>query len=197
MPDIICITNRRLCGENFLLRIEKIAAARPAAIVLREKDLSPLEYFELAKKVTDICKKYGTECILHSFADIALKLGVNSIHLPLQALKSLAGEDKKTFSEIGASCHSVEDALCAERFGCTYITAGHIFETDCKKGVPPRGIEFLREVCASVAVSVFAIGGINKNNYMYAVNAGAKGVCVMSGAMTCPDPETYFNYFRL
>ena len=40
MSDIIVITNRSLCREDFLTRIEKIALARPAAIVLREKDMN-------------------------------------------------------------------------------------------------------------------------------------------------------------
>ena len=39
MSDILCITNRLLCKEDFLTRIEKIAGAHPAGIVLREKDL--------------------------------------------------------------------------------------------------------------------------------------------------------------
>lgn len=196
MSDIICITNRKLCSEDFLVRIEKIAKASPAAIVLREKDLSPLQYGELAKSVLQICKKYNTRCIFHTFTGVSAELGVNAIHLPLPILKSLSRNERGAFLELGASCHSVEDAVLAENLGCTYITAGHIFETDCKKGVPARGIEFLREVCSSVKIPVYAIGGIDKNNYMYAINAGANGVCVMSGAMTCPDPETYFNCFK-
>lgn len=35
---------------------------------------------------------------------------------------------------IGTSIHSVEDAVFAESHGADYITAGHIFTTDCKKG---------------------------------------------------------------
>ena len=42
--DIFCVTNRRLCREDFLKRIEKIAACRPAGIILREKDMLPEEY---------------------------------------------------------------------------------------------------------------------------------------------------------
>lgn len=37
---------------------------------------------------------------------------------------------------IGTSIHSVEDAVFAESHGADYITAGHIFTTDCKKGLP-------------------------------------------------------------
>lgn len=178
------------------MRIEKIAKAHPAAIVLREKDLSPEEYGKLAKSVSEICKKHNTYCIFHAFADVARDMGVDAIHLPITMLKSLSEGERKSFVTLGASCHSVEDAVLAERLGCTYITAGHVFETDCKRGLPPRGLEFLREVCNSISIPVYAIGGINQNNYTSAIDAGAKAVCVMSGAMTCSEPQIYFNGFK-
>jgi thiamine-phosphate pyrophosphorylase len=84
---------------------------------------------------------------------------------------------------IGASCHSVEEALEAENLHCSYITAGHIFSTDCKKGVAPRGLNFLSDVCNNVSIPVYAIGGINQSNMKAVQNAGANGVCIMSGFM--------------
>lgn len=179
------------------MRIDKIASARPYAVILREKDLSSAEYRKLAVRVIDICRKRGVLCILHSFPEVAADLGAKAIHLPLRAVKSLSPEMKKNFSAIGASCHSAEDAISAEKLGCTYITAGHIFETDCKKGLPARGVGFLGEVCRCVSIPVYALGGINKSNFKSVVAAGAKGACVMSGAMECEDPETYLNGFKL
>jgi thiamine-phosphate pyrophosphorylase len=67
--------------------------------------------------------------------------------------------------------------------GADYVCAGHIFETDCKKGVPPRGLSFLRDICAQSPVPVYAIGGIREENENKAIEQGAAGVCVMSGAM--------------
>ena len=79
--------------------------------------------------------------------------------------------------------HSAEDALLAEQAGCTYVTAGHVFQTDCKKDLPPRGIDFLRQICKTMAVPVFAIGGIHPDNIHMAMEAGASGVCMMSELM--------------
>ena len=56
MSDLICITNRKLCSNNFLDQIEMIASAHPKAIVLREKDLSEKEYEQLARQVMQICQ---------------------------------------------------------------------------------------------------------------------------------------------
>ena len=43
------------------------------------------------------------------------------------------------------------------------MTAGHIYATDCKQGLPPRGLDFLEEVCRAVDIPVWAIGGIGKD----------------------------------
>lgn len=195
MFDIICVTNRGITSENFLTRVDKIAMARPAGIILREKDLSEAKYEKLAENVLAVCRKYEVRCILHSFVNVAIELKCDAIHLPLLRLLEMTEAQKEKFSVIGASCHSVEDAVIAEKCGCTYITAGHIFDTDCKKGLPGRGIDFLREVCEKVEIPVYAIGGISPENVENVRAAGAAGVCVMSGAMVCEEPRGYFEEF--
>ena len=183
MSDILCVTNRKLCREDFLTRMARIAACHPAGIILREKDMTPEEYEELATAVMEICEQYGVECILHSFPNVAVSLQADAIHLPLHFLRELSPEDKAHFKVLGASCHSVEDALEAQALGCTYITAGHVFETDCKKGLPGRGLEFLRNVCAAVDIPVYGIGGIDADNIVFVRDAGASGACLMSSLM--------------
>ena len=85
----------------------------------------------------------------------------------------------------GASCHYVEDALCAYKLGCDYVTAGHVYITDCKKGLAPRGIDFLKKMCDSVPIPVYGIGGIDleSDKIDEVKQAGAKGACIMSGYM--------------
>ena len=187
MSDIICVTNRKLCREAFLTRIERIAACHPAGIILREKDMKPEAYRELAAAIMGICEQFGVTCILHSFSAVGICLHADAIHLPLHLLKELSQEQKTHFRVLGASCHSVEEALEAQALGCTYITAGHVFETDCKKGLPGRGLEFLRNVCAAVEIPVYGIGGINADNIALVRDTGANGACLMSSLMVTED----------
>ena len=195
MSNVLVITNRKLCKEDFFGRIEALAAAGPGGIILREKDLPEAEYRELARRAAEICERHGTPCILHSFPGAALELGVKRLHLPLPILRNLSPAERAYFIMLGASCHSVEDAREAETLGCTYITAGHVFDTDCKKGLPGRGLAFLKQVCESVKTPVYAIGGIDPENYKEVMAAGAAGVCVMSGAMICEAPGRYLSAF--
>lgn len=179
---ILAVTNRKLCTGDFLKQVEKAAGFGVKAIILREKDLSPKEYEALAAEVLNICQRNQVPCILHSFPEAAKNLKADKIHLPLPVLREQAGK-LSGLSVIGASVHSPGEAREAELLGATYLTAGHIFATDCKKGVPPRGLAFLEEVVKSTSLPVYAIGGITPENTPLPLRAGAKGICVMSGMM--------------
>jgi thiamine-phosphate pyrophosphorylase len=192
MFDILCVTNRNLC-RDFPAQIEAIAMAQPSGIILREKDLDEADYESLSKQVIKICKQYDVPCILHSFVNTAIKLNSDKIHLPLPVLRTIPEVQKSRFKIIGSSCHSVEEAAEAQKLGCTYITAGHIFATDCKKDLAPRGIDFLKEVCDTVSIPVYAIGGIDGSKIKEVKNAGAAGVCIMSGFMKCENVQAYMQ----
>ncbi len=196
MCKILCITNRLLCQDDFLDRISRIAAEQPAGIILREKDLPEQEYAKLAEQVLGICRSAGVPCILHSFPETAKKLRAERLHLPLPVLRSMTENERKTLPTFGVSCHSAEDAQEAENYGASCLIAGHIFETDCKKGLSGRGTNFLRKVCSSVFLPVYAIGGITPENAAQVIKAGAAGICVMSALMQCADPAEYMQKLK-
>lgn len=176
----IAVTAAKLTQIPLPEQIQKIAAIyKPDMLILREKDLQPEEYEALAVQVLAVCRKEGMECVLHSFVEVAQKLGVKKIHLPLVGLKKQQG-NLAFFETLGVSVHSKEEAEEAYRLGATYLTAGHIFATDCKAGMPGRGLEFLKEVCQAVPIPVYGIGGINNDNTEAVKAAGAAGECRMS-----------------
>ena len=197
-PKILVITSRkRFEGEeDFLKQIEKIAAAKPFGIVLREKDLPVKEYSALARKVRDICRSAGASLIVHSHPEVARELGIPALHMPLDALGKMSSEERKEFEVLGASCHSVEDVLRAKAFGCDYVTAGHVYATDCKPGLPPRGADFLAEVCGPAApMPVFALGGLTPARAPEVRRAGAAGFAMMSSAMDAENPAELFRKY--
>ena len=181
----ICVTNRTLCRDDFLTRIDHIAKKGVAdAILLREKDLTEREYLELAEKVLSICKAHNRRCILHTYYKAAKELGCKEIHLPLPLLQKMREEgEKQWFTTVGTSVHSLKQANLAMHLQADYMTAGHIFETDCKKGLPGRGLSFLSKVVCKSEVPVYGIGGISADNAGQIMETGAAGVCIMAGFM--------------
>ena len=194
------ITNRKLCeNENLEKQIKKIFSAYEKKIILknfeivsltlREKDLDKNKYLNLVKKIYPICKKYGIDLILHQNYDLNLdeKYNIEGIHLSYEIFKSLNKNIRekliKKYKRIGVSIHSLEEAKDVENLGATYVVAGHIFETDCKKGLEPRGLNFIKELSSILTIPIFAIGGINEENSNLVLNSGAFGVCMMSSLM--------------
>ena len=182
---MIAVTDRSLCNEDFLERMEKIAENHPEMIILREKDTPKDELCELAYRCLSICECYDVPLSLNGDLDVARELDICRVHLPLPKLRT---EDLSAFTLVGASVHSPEEAKEAESLGADYIIAGHVFETACKP-FQPRGLEFLREVCSSVDIPVYAIGGIGPENVSLIAETDASGVCSMSGIMTTDDPK--------
>ncbi len=195
MFELIAVTNRALCEADFLTQIKKIAAAGISSIILREKELLPQEYAELAREVAAICESAGVAFTPHFFVEQARELGARRIHLPLHMLETKP-ELRVEFEVLGASVHSVEQAKQAAALGADYVTAGHVFATDCKKGVPPRGAYWLAEVCRGVDIPVYAIGGIGVDNICAVRDAGAAGACIMSGFMR-EEPEELVDLILL
>ena len=177
------MTNRHLCREDFLTRIERLAAGGADRIILREKDLSMDEYRRLAEHVIAVCAPYHTECILHFFAETDYP----NVHLPLPVMRR--NLRKKRWQTVGISVHSAEEAREAESWGADYLVAGHIFATDCKRGLAGRGTDFLKEVCRAVRIPVHAIGGITEENIHLLNGTGITGICIMSSAMQTNIPE--------
>ena len=194
------ISNRKLCeNENLEKQIEKIFSAYQRKIILenfeivsltlREKDLYKNEYLKLVEKIYPICQKYRIDLILHHNYNLRLdnKYNIKGLHLSYNTFKSLNKNIReeliKKYKKIGVSIHSIDEAKEVENLGATYIVAGHIFKTDCKKDLEPRGLKFIQELSLILTIPIFAIGGINQENSHLVINSGAFGVCMMSSLM--------------
>jgi len=194
------ISNRKLCeNENLEKQIEKIFSAYQrkiilenfeiVALTLREKDLYKNEYLKLVEKIYPICQKYRIDLILHQNYDLRLdnKYNIKGLHLSYNTFKSLNKNIReeliKKYKKIGVSIHSLDEAKEVENLGANYVVAGHIFKTDCKKGLEPRGLKFVENLSSILTIPIFAIGGINQENSHLVINSGAFGVCMMSSLM--------------
>lgn len=179
---LIAITNRHLAEGDYFRQIEKIVRLNPKALIIREKDLSKTDYKALAEKILEISEKNHTPCFVHSHTDIAKEINCKRIHFSIPKLKENIN-NLEYFDEISVSCHSIEDVKKAIDCGATQVIVGNIFETDCKKGLAGKGLEFLKSICEISSVPVYGIGGISLDNLADVLSTGARGGCMMSGFM--------------
>lgn len=189
----ICITNRLLCKNDFFEQIQNICKQNLYALILREKDLDDKTYEEFAVKCNDICNKNNVLFFINTKIKVAKKLKIKNIQVSFKDF--LNNKDiLSSFNNVAVSVHSLEEAKMAEDWKSRrledrkirknlFLIAGHIFETDCKKGLKPRGTDFLKEICDNVNLPVFAIGGINEHTIKQLQDINIEGVCLMSELM--------------
>lgn len=135
---------------------------------------------------------------INGYPWMAAAAGLGGLHLP-ESSPQLLGirESYHSVQRTGVSVHSVEEAVKREREGADYVLYGHIFATNSKLGVEPRGLEQLRKVAEQVTIPVIAIGGMTPARVKPVLAAGASGIAVMSGIWEAADPvEMVKAYIR-
>ncbi len=187
---VICVTDRTAVPASaaessttaLLRQIERIAAGAPRCIILREKDLDAEAYTQLAESAAGICRARDVGLALRGepYADLAVRLGCG-LHLSFEeaarwfGFEDADGEQPPALSGRGScahrstpavsvSVHRIEEARALEAFDVDFLLVGHVFETDCKPGLPARGVGFFQDVVGSTTKPVFAIGGITPQN---------------------------------
>ncbi len=185
---LIAVTDSASCPRPLAEQIERLAKLtelRPQAVILRAKALDKAAYRTLALQAQQSCEAAGIALILHSDWQLARKLGIQNLHLPLALLRQMPTCERTHFTLLSTSVHSVEEAIEAQALGATVLIAGHIYTTQCKAGLAPRGLGFLQNVCSTVNLPVYAIGGISFDASQHAeLKANrARGACVMSAYM--------------
>lgn len=180
------ISNRKLVKrDTFYDVIQGAVEGGIDAIILREKDLPYKSLMPMALKIREIVKDRNISLIVHSNWQAAADSGADGLHLGFSDFMKKQHAFK---GEIGVSIHGVEEAVLAQENGASYLLAGHIFKTDCKKGLEPRGPGLLRRIRPLVIIPLIALGGICPLNAREALDAGAHGVAVMSYIMASGNP---------
>lgn len=185
---LIAVTDSASCPRPLpeqIERLTRLTQQRPQAVILRAKDLDREAYRSLAKRAQQLCSAASLPLILHSDWQLARQLGISRLHMPLALLRQMPACKRAPFAWLSTSVHSVDEALEAQSLGASVLIAGHIYATQCKAGLAPRGLRFLHEVCRAAQLPVYAIGGIGFDKAQHAelLAQGARGACVMSAYM--------------
>jgi thiamine-phosphate pyrophosphorylase len=200
LPKLYPITDRRLSGLSHAEQVARLVEGGAAFVQLREKHLSPREFYRESGEALRVARRRGAKLIINDRADIALALGADGVHLgqddmPPEAARALLGEG----AVVGFSTHSVEQAIAAARLPVDYVAVGPIFETSSKEKPDPvvrlEGLRLVREAVGG-SVKLVAIGGVTRENAPSVLAAGADSVAVISALLRPEDPEEITSLTR-
>lgn len=172
-------------------------------IQIREKDMATREMLKLTRCAIEAARSRSDDSantariFVNDRLDVALAASAAGVHLGSESIPIAeavnwwrSGHAPPDFS-IGASCHSLEGGLAAERAGASYIFFGPVFDTPSKRSFgAPQGLDRLSEVCAAVKIPVIAIGGVNEENAAPCIRAGAGGIAAIRLFQEASDQAT-------
>jgi thiamine-phosphate pyrophosphorylase len=177
-------------GRDLVAVVGECLAAGLPAVQVREKDLGAAELAQLCRRLRDLTREAGARLIVNDRLDVALAVGADAVQrtgasLDVKDMRAVAGRRLS----IGASVHSLEDAVSAEREGADWVVFGPVYDTPSKRAYgPPQGLERLAAVARGVKIPVVAIGGITPARVAEVLAAGARGVGVIAGILAAASP---------
>lgn len=134
--------------------------------------------------------------IVNDRIDIAHIMGCYGVQLATHSIDASLVKNKFEHLSIGCSVHSILEAIEKEKAGAHYLLYGHIFETESKQNLRPKGLTALSEMVKAVNIPVIAIGGIKPTNIFDTFQTGVKGVAVLSGVLLAHDPLAMVKKYR-
>jgi thiamine-phosphate pyrophosphorylase len=165
-------------------------------VQLREKNLEDEFLAEAASVAADACDAHGALFILNDRPDIAAAVRADGVHVgqddtSVAETRRIVGPDML----VGLSTHAPSEIDAAVPTApdrtpyVDYIGVGPVRATPTKPGRLPVGTELVAYASAHAHVPFFAIGGIDHENVVEVLDAGASRVCVLRAISHARDPE--------
>jgi thiamine-phosphate pyrophosphorylase len=184
-------------GRDLVEIVRQCLDAGLPMVQVREKDLTAHDLAALCRPLRELTRKAGALLVVNDRVDVALAVGADAVQrtstsLGIEEIRAIAGARLR----IGASVHSREDAVEAERAGADFLVFGPVYDTPSKRRYgPPQGLVKLADAAQSVRIPVLAIGGIVPERAAEVRKAGASGVGAISALLSAESPADVTRRF--
>jgi thiamine-phosphate pyrophosphorylase len=192
------VTDRTLTrGRDLATVAGDCLAAGLTAVQVREKDLGAADLAALCRRLRGATREHGALLIVNDRVDVALATDADGVQrtgasLAVDDIRAIAGARLR----IGASVHSLDDAVDAESRGADWLVFGPVYDTPSKRRYgAPQGLDALAKVAGRVRLPVIAIGGITPARVAEVCAAGAFGVAAIAAILDAPAPADAVRRF--
>lgn len=162
---------------------------------IREREKSTKELYEGVESL--LMEGFpASKIVINDRIDIAILLNIPRVQLGYRSTDVKSVKEKFSYLHVGYSVHSLDEAIVAFKNGADSLVYGHVFPTDCKKGVPARGLEEISDIARRLSIPITAIGGITPENAVDVLTNGVSGIAVMSGIVGSSDPYSKAKSYK-
>ncbi|MBW1991137.1 MAG: thiamine phosphate synthase [Deltaproteobacteria bacterium] len=195
--DLYVVITEALCaGRSALEILDQVLAAGIRLVQFREKELSGRQLYERALEFRRRTRAAEALLIINDRLDIALAVEADGVHLGQDDLPVAAARRVAPELIIGASTHSLEEALAAQEAGASYVNLGPIFPTGTKEDAVPLGPEIIERIAPRLSIRWTTMGGIKAANIAQVVSRGARHPAVITAVTAAPDPAAAARELR-
>jgi thiamine-phosphate pyrophosphorylase len=170
--------------------VRAVLKAGVRLIQLREKALPVRTLVGLAHDLRTLTQRAGALLIINDRLDVAMAVGADGVHLgqddlPIEDARALAPD-----MVIGASSHSLKEAIEAEQAGASYVNIGPIFPTGTKAWSHDfLGLEAVDPIARHLSIPFTVMGGIKRKHIPDLLARGVRTIAVVTAVTADDDPE--------
>jgi thiamine-phosphate diphosphorylase len=184
------VTEPRRTPEALRAEVQQALDGGVDWVQLRDKSGSASAMYQQAEHLRALTRASQARLSINDRLDVALAVEADGVHLAGQSLPvGVAARVAQQRLLVGRSVHGLAEAQAAVTEGADYLTFGHVYPTQSHPGLPPHGLEELRQVVETVDVPVLAIGGISTHNLEPVLATGCAGIAVISAILSAIDPR--------
>ncbi|CAN1544002.1 ThiE Thiamine monophosphate synthase [Methylophilaceae bacterium] len=182
------------------LLVAKVEAALQGGISVlqyRNKLANHKLQTQQVRAILPLCRQYEVPLIINDSVKLCLTLDADGVHIGaddgnLKEIRARVGKDKI----IGASCYNRFDlALAAQQAGADYVAFGACFASTTKPKAPVANLNLFSQARAQLTIPAVAIGGINLDNAIQVIGAGAHSLAVINAIFNVPDVKSSTQQF--
>jgi thiamine-phosphate pyrophosphorylase len=172
--------------------VEEALTGGADIIQLREKDLSDRELLRRARALRSLTAQAGAPLILNDRVDVARLARCDGVHvgqedLPVQEARRILGKA----AHIGVSTHTPAQLAEAILAGASYLGVGPVFPSGTKtfSQTELAGLALVRAAAEVTTLPWYAIGGVNEETVVSALEAGATRIAVSAAVIRADSPR--------
>lgn len=176
-------------GRDLAWVAEQAIRGGADVLQLRDKQASASRLYDEAVRLLRVTRPHGIPLLINDRADVALASGADGVHvgqedLPVEAARRILGPG----ALIGASTHSVEQAMAADAQPLDYVAVGPVYPTPTKPDAAHVGVGLVAQVAPRVRHPMVVIGGIEAGRVSEVRKDGARCVAVVRAVAGAEDP---------
>jgi len=182
LPAYYMIADEKFFDKNLVSSVRRQLENGVNVIQHRaDRDTDKSSYLKNANEIKKICQQYSAKFIMNCPLEWIVEDEFCHIHLSSELLKKVYTNGKNSFKHdlFSASCHDETEVKMANELDVRCILIGAVNPTESHPNGAVLGWKRFSELCFYSHNPVYALGGMQLDDYKNALMYGAQGVAAI------------------